>query len=382
MSRNALFLSGWEYNRVLQKNPTTPIQSALPAEALWNGAAQFWLFENIYCTNESLEGEIAATETLGWATGYIFQDLQKRGFLKVFDWKKLKNESPLQYQSLIEVHKAIRERYDEKSILHLLTSGNDVALEAIKLELLKPILDHLHCINNISPNSIRKWINSKEKEIASPSALAIQHLVNPLIGKRKPIRAGTQLCNAPGTGVSEEARSAQKFVEETIQMPMIPDLLAGRLPQKDYHKALLPTAKVYRPINNQLLQDYQVNISRLEYLRDIASHHLWKNLHEEWIPELEHNPKLLGKFDRRIKDALARSYFDPYLEYVTTLAIAIVATSVGGASLAIAPLVGFPSASTSVIAGAATGQVLAAKHADLRKKSDELTLFFQKAKRV
>ena len=203
-----------------------------------------------------------------------------------------------------------------------------------------------------------------------------------LIAKRKPIRAGAQLCNPPGTGVPDDARSAQKLIEETVQKPMIPDLLVGRLPQKDYHEALLPTAKVYGPIDNQLLQDYRANIAKLEHLRDIASRHLWKDLHEEWIPELEHNPKSLAKFDGRFRDALARAHFDPYLEYVTTLSIAVVATSVGGVSLALASLAGLPPAGTGVVVGATTGQVLASKHTELRKRSDELTLFFQKAKRA
>ena len=180
----------------------------------------------------------------------------------------------------------------------------------------------------------------------------------------------------------DDARSAQKLIEETVQKPMIPDLLVGRLPQKDYHEALLPTAKVYGPIDNQLLQDYRANIAKLEHLRDIASRHLWKDLHEEWIPELEHNPKSLAKFDGRFRDALARAHFDPYLEYVTTLSIAVVATSVGGVSLALASLAGLPPAGTGVVVGATTGQVLASKHTELRKRSDELTLFFQKAKRA
>jgi len=102
----------------------------------------------------------------------------------VFEWKNLKAESPLQHQRLIEAHKMLRSQYDEAAILHLLASGNDAALEAIKLELLKPILEHLHCIHNISPNSIRQWIVSKQPGIVPPSAQALQHLAQPLILQR------------------------------------------------------------------------------------------------------------------------------------------------------------------------------------------------------
>ena len=38
-SYSNIYLSGWEYNRLLSKDPTEPRISALPAEILWNGAA-------------------------------------------------------------------------------------------------------------------------------------------------------------------------------------------------------------------------------------------------------------------------------------------------------------------------------------------------------
>lgn len=383
MSKNGIYLSGWEYNRVLKKNPLSSQQSALPAEALWNGGAQFWLFEHVYCTKEALDGEIAAAETLGWATGKIFQDLQRRGFLEAFDWKDIKRDSPLKYNCLVENHKWLSSQYDEKSILYLLSAGNDVTLEAVKLDLLKPILEHLNCIHNVSPNSINKWMASyQSNELAlSRQTKAIQRLAEPF-AKRNPIKAGMRLCNPPGTGVSDSARQAQKEVEENIQKPMIPDLLAGKLSQKDYMDALLPTAKVYKPIDTQLLNDYQVNIEKLERLRDVAKSYLWKNLHDEWIPELEQNPKSLAKFERRLRDALARSCFDPFLDYLTVVAIAIISTAVGGISLSLAPLAGLPPEATAAIAGTTTREILSSRYKELRKESEDLTLFFQKAKRV
>jgi len=66
MGRNAIYLSGWEYNRLVGPDPTTSRQSCLPAEFLWNGAAQLWLFERVYCAKESLECEEQAAKRSTW----------------------------------------------------------------------------------------------------------------------------------------------------------------------------------------------------------------------------------------------------------------------------------------------------------------------------
>src|SRR5437763_744756 len=139
MPKNAIYLSGWEYNRTLQVDPLTAVQSALPAQAFWNGAAQFWLFEKVYCTRESFQGEVEALEALGWTSGYILKDLHRRGFLQIFDWKTLREDSPLYYQQLVEAHSRLREQYNETTIRQLIKTGNVTELEAIKLELLRPI---------------------------------------------------------------------------------------------------------------------------------------------------------------------------------------------------------------------------------------------------
>lgn len=383
MDRNAVFLSGWEYNRVLQDDPVAPRQSALPAEGLWNGAGQFWLFEYVYCTKESFEGEVAAAETLDWSTGNIYQNLKKRGFLKVFDWKRLEEESPLQHRRLVEVHRTLRSEYDESEIMHLLKSGKGAELEEIKLRLLHPIVEHLGCISNVSPNSLRQWIAPNKQSTVTPSSLsqALQHLARPLAAKMEPIRAGAKVCNPPGTGVSEEDRLAQKEIEEKVQRPMIPDLLAGLLPQPDYHKALLPTAEVYRPINAQILQDYCENIEKLERLRDLAKEHLWKDLHGEWIPALEQDPSFLPEFCRLLKLALQRADFYPFFDYLTyaILTVAPLVTAYYAADLA--KRLGLHEGTTAAgLAGATEFMVERIKRP--MSKTDQLTLFYQKAKRT
>jgi hypothetical protein len=81
VSITSVYLSGWEYNRLIGDDPTAPMASALPAQCLWEGAGQFFLFEKVYCTKESYEGELAAAEDMGWSTGHIFKKLHDEGIL-------------------------------------------------------------------------------------------------------------------------------------------------------------------------------------------------------------------------------------------------------------------------------------------------------------
>jgi hypothetical protein len=386
MTRNAIYLSGWEYNRILNDDAIASKQSALPAEVFWNGSAQFWLFEHVYCTKESLEGEIAAAETLGWATGSVFQDLEKRGFLKVFDWKELKEKSPMQHQRLLDVHKALQSQYDEAAILNLLTLGKEAKIEEIKLTLLKPIFDYLKCVSNISPNSLRQWIAPDQQcgVPSSPTSEALRRIAEPLTAQMKPIRAGMKLCNTPGTGVPEEARLAQKRVEERVQRPMIPDLLSGRLSQQDYHEALVPTAEFYVPINKQILQDYWENIGKLESIRDLAKEHLWKDLHGDWIPRLEQEGQSFqSEFNRLLNVALLRTDFPSYLEQVTNIAFVVAPIAAGSATGTLASLGGLDPSSAATAAALVTGATTSALDGikNITRKSDQLTLFYQRALR-
>jgi len=73
--RDGIYLSGWEYNRLLQRDPIARRNSALPAEIPWNGAAPLWLFRNVFCTQEGIDNEWRAYELLGWPTGRIFTEL-------------------------------------------------------------------------------------------------------------------------------------------------------------------------------------------------------------------------------------------------------------------------------------------------------------------
>jgi len=387
MARSAIFLSGWEYNRILEVEPDKPKVSALPARALWEGASQFWLFSTVYCTRESLLGEIAASEDLGWATGYIFDDLRRRGFLKTFEWRSLREENPLRFDELRLRHQILRERYDEKALLRLLEKGEEEQLEAIKLDLMRPIFEHLDCVSNVSPNSIIQWVKKRDEARFAKSqkatSRAIQLLAEPLAKRIRTVRTGTRLCLPPGTGVGELEVAAQRQVEKEIQKPMIPDLLAGILPQPDYHTALKDTANVYAPIDRQLRADFATNVGKLERLRDLAQKYLWPDLHGEWLPRLEEDPEFLSEFEALLSDALMRARYDPYLEHMTDLAINVVSGAVFLAVAGVANVVGqdpLTSGTAAGTAGLSTRRQLVKLHDARREATNNLTLFYQKAR--
>jgi len=375
MPRNSIYLSGWEYNRLRNDDPTAPTVSGLPAEALWNGAAQFWLFEKVYCTQESLDGDIAAAEELGWTTGRIFQDLKARGFLEAVSWRDVAAKSPLVLDELREIHGEMRQHYSESALLELLQHGYADELESIKLRLMQPILRHLGCAQNISPNSIRQWYESDKREDMTKPSLGMM-----LHHSMMRARLGFKLCNTPGTGVSVSDRNRQRDVEETVQKPMIPALLAGILPQREYHHQLQETADVYRPINEQLARDYREGIVRLERLRTLAKQYVWPMLHNDWLYRLEEEPEFFPRFAKQIVDACRAARFDPLLENVTDWTIIGVSTGMGMGAAAIALAAGAdPVLSAGV--GAATGSMLKrtldGAHARRREALKPLSLFFQ-----
>ncbi|MBI1191423.1 MAG: hypothetical protein GC200_12180 [Tepidisphaera sp.] len=321
---NSVFLSGWEYNRVLSSSPFERVVSGLPAEILWNGSAQFWLFENVYCSEESYLGELAAKEDLGWASGEIFEDLRKRAFLKPIDLETTANESTK--SAMLTAHRMLHQDVSEAILLEQLRNGNEVALEALKLRMLSPLLDQLGCVKNISHNSIRHWKPASAPE-ESDVERALRRLVEPLRTARAPMRLAEPLCDRPGTGVSAEHLALQKAVEQEIEVPMIPDLLAGRLPQSDYHHKLKPRRGVYRPITSQLLTAYRQRVNILEELREAAqTSGLWHNLHRNWLPRLQEDPSFVGEFDIVVRDALAAAQFGKLLTRASTAVFYVAAS--------------------------------------------------------
>lgn len=182
MPLNSIYLSGWEYNRVLADEPADPWPTMLPAEPLWNGGAQFWLFEHVFCTKEAFDAKIRASEALGFASGIIYQDLLDKGFLKLLDWQQFKGEHPKSYEAMCTRHSYLREQYDFERLRALIRAGNTEQLEAIKLTLLSPLLKALNCVKNFSPSSVRHWFPSgavaERRETAV--SLAFRTLASPI----------------------------------------------------------------------------------------------------------------------------------------------------------------------------------------------------------
>jgi hypothetical protein len=379
---NAVYLSGWEYNRILRATPFDPIPSGLPAQVLWNGAAQFWFFEKVFCTKESLAGDLAAYEALGWTSGWIFSDLQSKGFIESVDWNQeaAAPDGEELLKGLLKTHRDIQDHIDETTIRLYLAEGRDAELEAIKLNLLWPLLKHKHCVTNISPNSIRHWIDpGRPLSNLRPISAAVTILDNALRQASGTLRAGFRLCDPPGTGLDDSVLQAQRQLEEHVQRPLIPDLLRGALSQKTYHEAVAGPGNsylsVYEPVNRQVLTSYKQNIEALERLRDVAKEHLWPQLHGEWLPTLEQDSSFLPRFQQLIRDALLRVQFDPFLKWVTDVSINAIGSIIPLMAEAAVPGTGLPMAGI----GVPTSVAFAQHHDRIRKESDALTLFLQRA---
>jgi hypothetical protein len=376
MGRNAIYLSGWEYNRLVGPDPTTSRQSCLPAEFLWNGAAQLWLFERVYCAKESLECEAQAANAIDMATSRIAVDLAREGILQPFDLSSLPKSSPVTAE-FADSHRQLQQDYSESRLRGLIIDGNAGELESIKLQLLRPVTEHLHCVQNVSPNSVTTWFQGRIKQAAGlPASDAVNALVVAARRKNSSLRLGTSLCQAPGTGLNRRVVQAQRHVERTVQRELIPDLLMGLLSMNDYLEVQVQHRDVFTPISNQLWQDWIRNKPKLLRLRELAQQHIWKDLHNEWLPRLEEDFKFRDEFNNMVTDALARARIGPLLDWTTKFVIAGFAAAVGYAAtqLSGSPLVG---GAVAVAAGGGVKDVIDMK----LKASQQLTLFYQRVQR-
>jgi hypothetical protein len=381
---SSLFLSGWEYNRVLFEDPFKAHSSGLPAQVLWNGSSQFWLFEKVYCTKEALDGDFAGYEALDWSTGRIFKDLERRGFLEAVDISERSTKDQLLKHDLAAAHAQLRELHSEDSILGLLEEGNDEKLELIKCDLLSPVFEHLNCVKNISPNSIRHWMDNTitEESKETDDGKLIKRLIDPIAKSIEPLRVGSPLCRPPGSGLPEEHLRRQREIEQTVQRPLIPLLLSGQLPNEEYLKALEPTADVYKSINGQLWNDYEQNIGRLERVRDAAKDHLWPNLHANWLPELKDRPQFENEFKDILRDAILHAKFKNLdLETLTNIGITGISGGIGLLSGLLASVAGADMHVSTGVVGTATLAVRAQLVSSYKKRLEAarpLIAFYQK----
>jgi hypothetical protein len=374
--RNSVYLSGWEYNRLLQRDPTEPRVSALPASILWNGSHQLWMFEHIYCARESYENEVEATDRLGWVNGNVLRDLTAEGVLKTVDWKEL----PVEIKDrLLRARESTLAVLPEDQIRTAIQDGDASTLELAKALILEPVLDHCGCVESGAPNSITNWISAPA---ASPSG-SPQPLARGLASHLIP---GVQVCRPPGTGISEEARLRQQHAQDTVERPMIPELLAGegkfvgRRGFEPYFMQLEAVKSAYEPANDQLNSDWGKNKTALFRLRDAASRYLWPDLHGEWLPRLsnQEDHDAARDFDKWVRSAFRLS---PVVNYLENRPVKIIVGAFGPAALTVALThagIPWPEAVASAGLAVITGSQ-AKRHFD---QVTRLALFFQEARRL
>lgn len=405
LSVNSVYLSGWEYNRLLQPDPTTPRNSALPAEILWNGAAYLWLFEHVYCSTESLQNEYKANEILGWTTGRIFQELENREIVVSIDWAK--DVTGTTRRLLSDTHKTLRERYDDGHIRRLIREQSVLELEKIKIELIQPIAENKRFVVGVTPNSLSSaaWTLAHDEHTVGLAARPevqkfLADVAQPILGAgagrraAKRLAAGLLLCQRPGTGVNPREVQRQSMVQRDVEGPMIPSLLAGdgnftgATGYEPYLDALKDYRDVYEPINTQLMSDWRQNSWKLDRLRQEASRHLWPQLHGEWLPRLLAEPSFAEELPKLLQKSMRRSVFGELLSLPSYFVFGVTVPTAGLLTKVLAELAQLPGRPADFVSlvgsGVAAAAVASAKAMHDRKSvsCDPLALFYQKAKKV
>lgn len=336
-SIDGVYLSGWEYNRILGPSPLTPRISALPSEILWNGAAHLWLFREVWCAKESLANEMAADEIMGWRTGRIFAELANEGVLRPLDWAADLSEPTRKL--LLNNHEELRKRYHQGDDVRAAIKDRDMrALENMKIQLLEPVARSRGLIVGITPNSITlpEW-KKEDRDDAATSQVEVHRFLAevsaPLTGQLV-APSGLTLCERPGTGVAKSNVDRQNEVARTYEEPMISELLAGEgryagaegyVP---YLEDLTPHRSAYEPINTQLYTNWHANRDKLFRLRSAAEKYLWPNLHGEWLPELLADPSSAPRIARLVDRAIMRSEIGGLLTMRTDFVLGMTSVSI------------------------------------------------------
>jgi len=102
----------------------------------------------------------------------------------------------------------------------------------------------------------------------------------------------------------------------------------GYLP---YLRTLESYRPVYQTIDIQLAREWEESRIALNRLRDAAKRHLWRPLHNEWIPELkEKGVPFVLEFRQRVAKALRRRHFADLFNMDTRLVAMAVGSTIGG----------------------------------------------------
>jgi hypothetical protein len=382
---NSIYITGYEYNRLLQDTPFESRTSALAGNVLWTGGAPLWLFENVYCTTDSLRAEQATAEIMGWATSRIFSFLHDAGILFPIDWSSPPQISDPTRQELVQRFNELR-GVDVRS---LIARGDHNRLENLKLNLLSPLQKDLGCWIATSPNVLRTWFRQADLGVAVDGPSSTPSALIPLAERLQ--RLGLTLCGAPGeTGVTPADLARQRNVQDTIEREMIVELTAGdgafSGPEGfvPYLERLTPHRAVYEPINSQLWNDWQANWPQLRQIRALAKYQLWPALHGEWLPRLIEDEAFAPDFSALLGAALLQEPFRSFLDLPSRITIALVSaatvtlTAVTTPSPVVAAAVGGVSA---VAAETAVHAMQRRQHSDVRAQSEPIRAFVQDARR-
>jgi hypothetical protein len=291
---NALYLSGWEYNRFLSDDPTVPRNSALPSSILWNGAHQLWMFEHVYVTQEAWHNERYATEELGWIMGDVLSDLRDEGVVKILDWSEF--DADLR-ESLQDIHKELAP-HARAAIPTAIRDGRSGQLEVLTNAMLSPILRRYGCVASGAPTSLETWMPDSAPAVSESLASRVMHSV------AEPLLPGVQVVGHPIRLASDAERAEEKRVQAEVEKPMITDLLtgqgeyAGQQGYVPYVDTLKPHRAAYEPVSKQMRKGWRKSRDEIMGLRQAAHDHLWEHLHGEWLPRVQAGD------DRFVRDEL------------------------------------------------------------------------------
>jgi hypothetical protein len=310
---DGVYLTGWEYNRLLSADPTQARNSALPSTILWRGAHQLWMFEHVYVTKEAWDNEVYATEELGWIMGDVLAFLRDEGALTVIDWSTLTPEvkrevkacrdqlltelhERVQKQSPSEVETVKREDLIQDAVVERLKANALDELECWKGRLLQPVTNTYDCLASGQPTDLGMWMPraTNDQFTATLEAEVLARVAQPVI-------SGVSVCPSPATMGSAFER--QQAVVDELERPRIVELIAGLGEFEDptegykpYINTLKPRRGDYEDVNMEMRRAWNRNRDHLRRLRDAAHDDLWPHLHQEWLPRAKNgDEEFVGK---------------------------------------------------------------------------------------